>query len=272
MEPCPQNYVYHWGGHFMYLGRFEDNVEHAHHALQIVFDRTGSFKLGTDGSSIECSGVIIGADRRHQLLSSSTSLVHLWIDKEAAAAKLISAQHLKDENIKVLDTSVVKRLNSCIPENGNNLGDCTKASAAYEKIVFELGCDSGHSGEPIDPRIGKAIDLVRENYLSEKLIIADIARHACLSEGRLIHLFTEQIGIPLRRYVLWMRLLTALRLAAQGEKSLTDAAHFAGFSDSAHLSRTSRRMFGIAPSGCASSHFIKVISCFACHLPVNDSP
>jgi AraC-like DNA-binding protein len=30
--------------------------------------------------------------------------------------------------------------------------------------------------------------------------------------------------------------------------SLTDAAHEAGFADSAHLSRTFRRMFGVAPS------------------------
>lgn len=30
--------------------------------------------------------------------------------------------------------------------------------------------------------------------------------------------------------------------------SLTEAAHVAGFADSAHLSRTFRSMFGIAPS------------------------
>jgi AraC-like DNA-binding protein len=31
-------------------------------------------------------------------------------------------------------------------------------------------------------------------------------------------------------------------------ESLSSAAHTAGFADSAHLTRTSRRMFGIAPS------------------------
>jgi AraC-like DNA-binding protein len=78
----------------------------------------------------------------------------------------------------------------------------------------------------------------------------------------LIHLFTEQIGIPLRRYVLWLRLMTAVQFAVQGE-SLTEAAHRAGFSDSAHLCRTFRRMYGITLSGLVkNSQFVQVISCF----------
>jgi AraC-like DNA-binding protein len=36
-------------------------------------------------------------------------------------------------------------------------------------------------------------------------------------------------------------------LAAAGEP-LSSAAHQAGFADAAHLSRTSKRMFGISPS------------------------
>ncbi len=263
LASTPKNFVYHWDGHFMYLGRFEDIIEHAHHALQIIFNRSGRFQLGVGENSIECGGAIIGADLRHQLLSSSESQVHLLIEKEATAAKMISAQHLQKENFKILDGPLLKQLQACLPTTGNYLGCCDEASIVCQKIVFELGGCLDQSKEPIDPRISSTILLLREKYLSEKLCIADIASHACLSESRLIHLFTEQVGIPLRRYVLWIRLLTAFRMAAQGERSLTEAAHYAGFSDSAHLSRTSRAMFGIAPSGCASSQFIQVTSCFS---------
>lgn len=255
--------VYLWGGHFMYLGRFEDVAEHAHHALQITFNRNGRFRMGADGSSVECSGAIIGADRIHQLLSSADSQVHLWIDKESTAATMISAQHLKTEDIKILDDPVVERLQACMLVPGNDLGSCEQASAVYGKIISVLGGYFGHPGEPLDPRIVSTLNLLREKYLSQKLSIGDIARHVCLSESRLIHLFTEQVGIPLRRYVLWMRLLTAFRMAAQGEQSLTQAAHGAGFSDSAHLSRTSRSMFGVTPSGCANSQFVQVTCCFS---------
>jgi AraC-like DNA-binding protein len=54
----------------------------------------------------------------------------------------------------------------------------------------------------------------------------------------------EATGLPFRTYVVWLRLMRAVELYSAGS-SLTDAAHGAGFSDSSHLSRTFRRMFGI---------------------------
>jgi len=55
--------------------------------------------------------------------------------------------------------------------------------------------------------------------------------------------------------------MTAVQFAVQGE-SLTEAAHNAFFSDSAHLSRTFRRMYGITLSGILkNSRFVQVIFC-----------
>jgi AraC family transcriptional regulator len=59
------------------------------------------------------------------------------------------------------------------------------------------------------------------------------------------HLFVEQTGLPFRTYLLWLRLTKAVESMAAGA-SLTEAAHEAGFADSAHFSRTFRRMFGVA--------------------------
>jgi AraC-like DNA-binding protein len=70
---------------------------------------------------------------------------------------------------------------------------------------------------------------------------------ACLSESRFSHLFVDQIGLPFRTYVLWRRLSSAVDRMASGA-SLTNAAHEAGFADSAHFSRTFLRMFGIPAS------------------------
>jgi len=56
---------------------------------------------------------------------------------------------------------------------------------------------------------------------------------------------------------LWLRLMRAVERFAAGA-SLTDAAHEAGFADSAHLSRTFRRMFGIAAGSLrVSSHLFR---------------
>jgi AraC-like DNA-binding protein len=61
-----------------------------------------------------------------------------------------------------------------------------------------------------------------------------------------MHLFRAGTGLPLRRYALLLRLRAALAVALRGA-TLTEAAHAAGFSDSAHLSRTFREHFGLPP-------------------------
>ena len=57
----------------------------------------------------------------------------------------------------------------------------------------------------------------------------------------------EETGAALRTYVLWLRLNIAIERSMAGG-SWTDAAHDAGFADSAHLSRIFKRMFGINPA------------------------
>jgi len=50
--------------------------------------------------------------------------------------------------------------------------------------------------------------------------------------------------------MLWMRLRAALT-EALATGSMTDAAYAAGFSDSAHFTRTCRTMFGLPPTAFA---------------------
>jgi AraC-like DNA-binding protein len=97
---------------------------------------------------------------------------------------------------------------------------------------------------PPDPRIGKIMRYAAAR-LDDAVTLGAAAKSAGLSPGRARHLFVEQTGIPFRRYLLWLRINRAVALFAAGA-SLTQAAHEAGFSDSAHFSRTFRRMFGIA--------------------------
>ena len=77
--------------------------------------------------------------------------------------------------------------------------------------------------------------------------LEEAAACAGISASRLTHLFSEEVGLPFRRYVLWARAKRALS-EVRGGATLTRAAVASGFSDAAHLSRTFRRMFGLAPS------------------------
>jgi AraC-like DNA-binding protein len=98
-----------------------------------------------------------------------------------------------------------------------------------------------------DDRILRAIAHINA-HLGESLSLEDVAQVAYLSPSRFRHLFVEQTGLGLRPYILWRRFLCAIDLVFAGE-SVSVAAHAAGFADAAHLTRTSKRMFGFAPTG-----------------------
>src|SRR6185436_16826061 len=97
-----------------------------------------------------------------------------------------------------------------------------------------------------DERILRVVRYVSD-HLSAAITLKEVAGVACLSPSRFRHLFTEQTGMCLRQYILWRRFISVWEHRMNGA-SLSTAAHAAGFADSAHLTRTSRRMFGMPPS------------------------
>lgn len=99
----------------------------------------------------------------------------------------------------------------------------------------------------LDPRIKRALELIRSRIGDESIALADIADAMHLSADRFRHLFLEQTGVRFRPYVLWLRIEVALAAYAAHSK-LTEAAQAGGFADSAHFSRTFKSMFGISPS------------------------
>jgi AraC-like DNA-binding protein len=100
--------------------------------------------------------------------------------------------------------------------------------------------------ETSDERIIRAVRYVND-HLSAPLTLKQVAGVAYLSPSRFRHLFAEQTGMGLRQYILWRRFVSVWEHRMNGA-SLSTAAHAAGFADSAHLTRTSRRMFGMPPS------------------------
>jgi len=99
---------------------------------------------------------------------------------------------------------------------------------------------------PSNPRIARIVEHVNTAPLDMENHVT-LAQRAHLSPSRFAHLFKQQTGLPVRNYLLWRRLLLALK-CIEGGHSFTTAAHEAGFADSAHLSRSFRRVFGAMPT------------------------
>jgi AraC family transcriptional regulator len=97
-----------------------------------------------------------------------------------------------------------------------------------------------------DQRIVRAAAHIK-SHLDAPLTLDDVAAVACLSPSRFRHLFVEQAGMALRPYIPWRRFVRVWEQLVEGA-SVSTAAHEAGFADAAHLTRTSRSMFGLPPS------------------------
>ncbi|WP_420909077.1 helix-turn-helix transcriptional regulator [Acinetobacter modestus] len=100
---------------------------------------------------------------------------------------------------------------------------------------------------PWDQRIQLACEYIKRCVPHQIPTIADVALQVGLSESRLMHLFSQQLGLSMRQYILWLRIRYAIKLWMQG-KTLIEIAVESGFSDQAHFTRTLRRMVDFAPS------------------------
>ena len=99
---------------------------------------------------------------------------------------------------------------------------------------------------PRDVRIARVVREI-ERRPNDFGRLQDAAALACLSPSRFRARFDAELGLPFRRYRLWRRMAAVMHTIAAGG-SLTEAAHAAGFSSSAHLSSTFKRMFGLTAS------------------------
>jgi transcriptional regulator GlxA family with amidase domain len=169
----------------------------------------------------------------------------LFVEPESRAGRALVAATFAGGDLQALPPA---RFNSLARQLAALAETPPPEADALARIGRDLveGLAGAAPGGPLDPRIQAVIRWVAARP-DQPAALADAARVAGLSESRLSHLFVEQTGLSFKTYLLWIRLTHAVGLMTEG-LSLTAVAHEAGFSDSAHFSRTFRRMFGIAPA------------------------
>ncbi|MCB0829054.1 MAG: helix-turn-helix domain-containing protein [Solirubrobacterales bacterium] len=202
---------------------------HHHLAVQLVRTHTNPFVVTLGQQRIEAGAALIPSGVRHSFESDSPIDLVLVEPEGAVGSRL---------------QELAVRL------NGQDLSGRIPAGSVDPARVIE--CLSPDDPDPVrtpatrSPAVGAAVEYI-EHTLDGRPKLEEAAANAHISSSRLTHLFTAEIGIPFRSYVLWARLRRVVLLVGEGD-NLTRAAHGAGFSDSAHLSRVFRGHFGLSPS------------------------
>lgn len=232
-----------WGGHLLlgpypgvaaYIGPGGLAADHAHHAVQAGVGLDAPVRLSLDGEpEIETSVFVVGRDRRHSFRSDGQVAI-VYADPSSSTGRRLAAA----------DGAV--HVDGLGPVRAEELAE-DDAVLFVTELLSRFGIPEAVDDELSSP-VAAAVDYVEDAIRrGEAVSLSGAAERAALSMSRLRHLFVDQVGIPFRPYVLWSRLVHVVERIGHGA-DLTRAAADAGFSDSAHLSRTFRANFGLPPS------------------------
>ncbi len=236
--------LYLWNSRVIYATNAMQTDFHEHYAATLAISLDKNISIETEKGKQEYRVALVAPNTYHRTVSPGVEMVSLLIDPETYEYGAIS-DFAKMGEVKRLEISdflpLMGRLSELYYGNLNN-------EEAWELHLDLLQCvyPFRKLEKNIDERIRKIAHKIRTE-LPDSIRMKEIGKDFSISEDRLIRLFKENLGIPLRRYLLWVRVMSAVKLLKEG-KNLTEVAHAAGFSDSAHFTRTFKENFGFVPS------------------------
>ena len=213
---------------------------HRHHALHVVLPTEGTIVATVGGDAVECEGVITGRDVEHAIDATGRQVVLLFVEPESLPGASLTAS--LDGDATFLDAATRDAV-----LDGLSVSPGRSELAAWaDRAVGMLTHDSWQRPR-MHPAVRRLLRVLEELPPDGDASLEALAEQAGLSPSRLMHVFTESVGIPLRPYLRWLRFQRAASAIVAG-RPLSIAAAEAGFSDAAHLTRTCKQMFGLTPS------------------------
>lgn len=230
-------------GGAVYIGKDVSTKIHRHHAIQLTISFKQTFDITTPYKTFKnCKFVIIPENVPHQFICSSDDYqVFIYLDPFNKLSELLKNKFALKSNVVIADNLLHK-----VPPLIEWLAMAGDEIQVLLTKFIELITDFDSTESNKDIRIAKSIEYLTNN-LDKTIKISEVANFVCLSESRFAHLFKLQVGIPLRRYILWLRIQKTLLSFLTGN-SFTESCYDGGFSDLPHFNRTFKEMFGSTPS------------------------
>ncbi len=230
----------------LYIGSTLNTSVHTAHAFKIYIAIEGEFDLLLDGSRRweSLKSIVIAPDRPHKVAGATAIVAVFYLIPETVEGQRMSRYYCQQDVFAPAQQAVnclAPRLNE-IWEQGCWEDEASNITSVFCRDIFP----TPGANVKFDRRVAFALEYLGAE-LDHRVTITELSSAVSLSPSRLEHLFREQVGISISRYLLWIRIKKALEMMCLGT-SLTEVAYAVGFADSAHLSRTFRRLIGLAPS------------------------
>ena len=234
-----------WGARVLYLGPAFGLTPHRNATTVLAVALDGSLGVADrprarSPSYRKARSVLIMPNSLHHLRVDAGRMAFLYVDPFGRDIEALRSRMKEVGSRAAFDMIDERKIVALF----DDIAERRLASEEARQAVRDM-LGIGSRAQP-DARIAAAVKQMRDEPGGSHTL-AELGRSAGLSSSRFLHLFKDVTGVPLRRYRIWSRIGAAARAVAQGQ-SLTEAAHGAGFSSSAHFSAAFRDMFGMMPS------------------------
>jgi AraC-like DNA-binding protein len=237
-----------------------EHTLHQHSTLQVTLALDHAFSFRTHSSRwkrTRCVAVNSGVPHQARDLVGHCVTVHVVPERWRTAH--LTHGFLDGDDVRFLDGMDLSKFAVFFRGLLDRESGCSPVFQQAERLIEELTGLKSWTGA-VDNRLLDVLERIQAG-LPGSLRSRDLARGACLSEDRFLHLFKEQLGITLRHYIIHQRLLRATADILAGS-SVTRAAIDAGFVDSAHFSRRFFALAGFPPSRLKQARgAVRIYSC-----------
>lgn len=234
-----------------FIGNQVNAVEHSHCVLQIFLSLDEPLQVTVENEQISGKCIIVNKNARHIFSCSNKIRLSILIEPSSSFAKEVIKKI--DGNYLIYDNGI-----ECIQPKAAILID-TDDKQQYIDFIQEFATYLGvkRNSKILDERIIELLEILQKCDCYDHTI-DNFANSVCLSSSRLSHLFREQIGVPLKSYILFHQLEKAFTALLSGT-NVTDAAMLAGFDSPSHFAATVKKWMGMPVSASIKdSEFLKV--------------
>ena len=230
--------------HILIRSEYRTPDIHKHLAAHMVFGIKGELTCVVGEDAFKCRGALIASDVEHTIYAENGDMLLFLLDTTSEMARIIEESFLHGNDFFLIDTATVDIMSKIWGKCSDDLKE------ADRRLLEACGIEKGVK-LPVDERVQKVLSYLTSSDSITADIMELLCREVCLSESRLSHIFKEQMGIALGRYLVLEKMKKGyLHYGRTG--NITEAALNAGFDSPSHFAATCKRMFGIS-----FSEFIK---------------
>src|SRR5579875_855297 len=181
-------------GLLSYVGRGGTSTPHSHHAVQLAVSFDDRFTLALDDRRVTARATLVPGGASHAFETEGRRIFYALI--EPAGRRGVTLARLAEDLYG-------RDISELVPIGTEPRGDALSLIDYTDRLLAALA--PRPTDRPLSPHVRAALAYL-DGSLLQRPRLEEAARAAHISPSRLTHLFSLQVGVPFRRFVIWLRL------------------------------------------------------------------